>query len=240
MAYEYAWPTSTSLEVEARRMHAEPDGVRAGDAAAAAAVSIFPLAFDTVVMGVVCAYVLPQVLFQALSPTGALLAGLAVFGLAWMAKLLGARVFSALRRRYGGGVSLTAARVLLGGATAAVAVLPLGPNASAIAMILGLRFAQGLAFGGTLDVSAVLRQADRSAWLGPMRLAQGGAFVMAALVAAGLAVAATGLEARDLLDWAWRYPFVLAVPLNVAALFADLRLLTTEFHPSRARLRLVD
>jgi MFS family permease len=240
MAYEYAWPTSTSLEVEARRMHAEPEGVRAGDAAAAAAVSIFPLAFDTVVMGVVCAYVLPQVLFQALSPAGALLAGLAVFGLAWMAKLLGTRFFAVLRRRYGGGVSLTAARVLLGGATASFAVLPLGPNATAIAMILGLRFAQGLAIGGTLDVSAVLRQADRAAWIRPVLLAQAGAWLIAGVAVAVLALVSSRLEARDLMDWAWRYPFVLAVPLNVAALFADLRLLTTEFHPSRARLRLVD
>ena len=48
------------------------------------------------------------------------------------------------------------------------------------------------------------------------------------IIAAGLfAYMLTNLSSLDFLDWGWRYPFYVAFAINVVALFARLRLVTT-------------
>jgi MFS family permease len=129
------------------------------------------------------------------------------------------RLFQEVRRRHGAGVALTAARCLLGGFTVAVAFLPASPGAGAVALLAGCRLLQGVAMGGVSGREQP--RAERTAgWF---------AAGLAGLVAAAAVFAAFGalLERADFLAWGWRYPFILAIPANIAALFADLRLLTT-------------
>ena len=46
MSHDYAWPSSSQLEVEARRMHATPRAGGLADLAPAMVISGLPQAFD--------------------------------------------------------------------------------------------------------------------------------------------------------------------------------------------------
>jgi hypothetical protein len=49
------------------------------------------------------------------------------------------------------------------------------------------------------------------------------------VAAAGLyAILHGALSSADFLGWGWRYPFLMGVPANTVALFAQLRLFTTD------------
>ena len=232
MSHEYAqgWalPSSFGLEVEARRLHATAGPAGLGDVAPAVAVSAFPKAFDAFVCLAAAIVVFPQMLFPGLERSLAVFANLAVCSLAYLTGPLGGLVFRAVDRRHGCGVRLTAARFLLGAATAGVAFLPSG--GLGVLFLVACRLAQGFAMGGVRGQAPALDQLNltREGRLG-LTLARGLA-AAAALVLAGaiFAVFRLGVSATDFLAWGWRYPFLLGVAANIVALFADLRLLATD------------
>lgn len=200
-------------------MHATARAAGPADAALGLTLSGFPQALDGFVWAAAAALVFPSTIFQDLNRSAAILAGIGLWGLAYAARPAGAWLFSEVRGRHGRGVALTAARLLLGGFTVAVAFLPTSPDTGAVVLLAGARLLQGIAMGG---VSA--GRAPRA----------GGAFAWWAAGLAGLiacagvfAAFAAVLERSDFLAWGWRYPFVLAIAGNIGALFADLRLLTS-------------
>ncbi|MCB8828639.1 MFS transporter, partial [Escherichia coli] len=91
------------------------------------------------------------------------------------------------------------------------------------------RIGQGVAQGGTWDGLPALLSlnapANRRGWFAmiPQLGAPIGLFVAAAVFAFLL----TTLKPADFLDWGWRYPFFVAFVINVVALFARLRLIST-------------
>lgn len=232
MSQGYAPPSSLRLELEARRMHAAAPPRGLGDLAPAVALSGFPQAFDVFLGAAAAVLVFPNMLFPTLAPAAAVAAGLAVWSLAYAAAPFGATLFQAVGRRYGDGVRLTAARCLLGGSMAAVGFLPVAPSTAGIALLLlvGCRLAHGLALGGVPDEGAALHAFGRTPqgrlWTGLTRLVGVGLALAAAATIDGILVGA--LSRADFLDWGWRYPFLMAVPANVVALFAQLRLFTTD------------
>jgi MFS family permease len=243
MSQGFVSPSSLRLELEARRMHAAspPQGV--ADLAPAMVLSGFPHTFDLALGALGAVFVFPQVFFAGLAPSLALWAGLAVWSIAYAAGPVGHWIFGVIRTRYGGGVALTASGFLLGASTAAVAFLPGSAQAGGAAVILlGLcRVAQGVAMGGAGEGSP-LRQLRRTPegrlWLGLTRALT--VLLGLAAAAALFAVLSGALSRADFLDWGWRYPFVLGVPINIVALFAQLRLFTTDLaeHPGdRAPVR---
>lgn len=221
MSHQYAPPSSLRLELEAQRMYATARAAPLGETAPALIFSRFPLAFDAFVWAAAAVFVFPHQLFPDIGQTAGVLSGLLLWSLAYAAQPLGRKLFSEVSHRHGRGVGLTAARILLGALTAAFALMTVSPGVSAIALLAGCRLLQGLAMGG-VSTRGVARS-------------EGG---VAIVVLAGLVglVAAGGLfgglravlSPADFLDWGWRYPFVLGVPVNTVALFADLRLLATD------------
>lgn len=242
----YASPSSIRLELEARRLHAAAPPRGLADLAPAVALSGLPQAFDLFVGAYVAVFILPAVILPMLGPQLAIVAALAVGSLAYVAMPVGRWLAAAVQDRFGAGVSITAARVLLGASTAAIAFLPDAAAAGslAIVMLAALRVAQGVGMGALADegrVFADLAGAER-AWARVIRLLP----IVLALIAAAavLGILASSLSHTDMLAWGWRYPFVMAVALNVVALFAQLRLLTTDKSgdaaPRRPMIRLAE
>jgi MFS family permease len=240
MSQGFASPSSVRLELEARRMHAAAPPRGLSDIAPAVALSGFPQAFDAVLGAWAAMLVFPKVLFPGLPGATAVWLGLAIWSLAYAASPLGARLFAAVGDRYGDGVRLTAARVLLGGSMGAVAFLPSFAAAGSLAVVLLVlaRLANGLALGGAADDGPALRAFAHTThgrlWTALTRSLA----LLAGLAAVALLDAVLrGLISRaDFLDWGWRYPFLMAVPANIVALFAQLRLVTTD--PEQPRVRI--
>ena len=134
-------------------------------------------------------------------------------------------------RTYGRGVKLTAALFLLAGSTMLIAILPAYRDVGLFsAWMLGVcRLGQGFAQGGTWDglpsLLALNAPEGRKGWYAmiPQLGAPLGLIVAAGLFAYFVAL----LEPADFLAWGWRYPFFVALAVNVVGLFARLRLVAT-------------
>jgi MFS family permease len=213
-------------------MHAAsaPHGV--AEIAPAMVLCGFPHTFDLALGALGAVLVFPYVFFAGLPPTSALWAGLAIWSLAYAAGPAGHYLFRVVRARYGGGVALTASCFLFGASTAAIAFLPgFGQAGWGAAVLLGLcRLAQGVAMGGAGEGSQALREVRRTpearVWV---RLTRALTVLLGLGAAAAIfAILSGALTRADFLDWGWRYPFLLGVPINIVALFAQLRLFTTD------------
>jgi MFS family permease len=98
-----------------------------------------------------------------------------------------------------------------------------------LALLAMLRFGQGIALGGSWDglpsllaLNAPQHKRGWYAMLGQLGAPTG------FIVAAGLfSFLLANLSSEDFLDWGWRYPFYVAFAINVVALFARLRLVST-------------
>lgn len=241
MSQEYAWPAMRrSREVPART---EPPAEAATGAGGARALSHLPQAFDLCVFGALALTVFPQVLLSALEPGVGVAGAIAVWALAYLVAWPVRAVVVRLEGRWDPRVRLALARVLFAGSTLAVAALPdASHTAWAPLLLIFARIAQGLAIGGLahdrLLVDGTPAEARRhrlQSWI----LAGAVGFTAGAVI---LGVLAVMLQRADLLAWGWRYPFVMALALNMVAGFADLRLEWARRHRSaerRASLRLV-
>jgi MFS family permease len=154
-----------------------------------------------------------------------------IFSFAFIARPIGTALSMAIQRRFGREVKLTIALFLLGSTTAGIAFLP--PYSdwgfNAIIILSLLRIGQGLALGGSWDglpsLLALNAPEDRRGWYA--MLGQLGAPV-GFFIAAGLFwFLISTLDNLDFMDWGWRYPFYVAFAINVVALFARLRLIST-------------
>jgi MFS family permease len=221
MSYEYAWPSSLKLEIEAQRLHAKSSADALGETAPALVLARWPAFFDLFACGLAATLVFPRVFFPTIALPFAVLVGLGVALLPLAVSPAGAMLARAIGRRHGRGVGLTGGQFILGASTTAVAFLPSHAQAGAfaVALLVACRLVQGLSIGaawgssprgsGGWDLSAL------SAGLG-------------LVVAGGLfAVLARVLPAVDFADWGWRYPFAIGFVINIVGLFANLRVLGT-------------
>lgn len=224
MSQEYAWPATW------RREGAHPGEARArradrglGEAAPALVLGGFPQAFDFVACGVVAASVMPQVFFAGLAPAAGLAAGLAVWALAYVAAWLARPAVALIDRHADPRLRLILARVLFAAGTVAIALTPAAREAAwSPLLLIAARLGQGLGLAGLVHprlapqlAAGEERRARRKAW------AVSGAI---ALVVAGMlmGVLATVLQGADFAAWGWRYPFVIALALNISGLVGDL------------------
>ena len=100
---------------------------------------------------------------------------------------------------------------------------------ASIVLLSILRVGQGLALGGSWDglpsLLALNAPPNRRGWYA--MLGQLGAPVGFFIASALFAFLYSSLSTEDFLDWGWRYTFYVAFAINVVALFARLRLVST-------------
>lgn len=187
--------------------------------------------FDFFVYGIASVLVFPKIFFAAPDQLTAMLYSFAIFSLAFVARPIGTLIFMSIGRHYGPTIKLTAALFLLCGSTMAISFLPGYADLGIVAPILlaVFRIGQGLGLGGAWDglpsLLALNAPPHRRGWYS--MIPQLGATV-GFMLASALFIVFTGwLSPEDFLAWGWRFPFFVALALNVVALFARLRLIVT-------------
>ncbi|MDY7575439.1 MFS transporter [Actimicrobium sp. CCI2.3] len=187
--------------------------------------------FDFFVYAMASVLVFPSVFFPFASPLDGALYAFMIFSFAFVARPLGTVLFMEIQRRFGREVKLTLALFILGISTAGIAFLPgyASLGTASIVVLSLLRIGQGIAVGGSWDglpsLLALNAPPERRGWYA--MLGQLGA-PLGFMVAGGLfAYLLSNLTSAEFMDWGWRFPFYAAFAINVVALFARLRLVST-------------
>lgn len=226
-----AQTASHTAERDARAINAGDGHVRPSEIAIGVVIGRTSEFFDFFVYAIASVLVFPALVFPYVDRLTGTFYSFAIFALAFIARPIGSLIFLRVDEVLGRGTKLTIALFLLGGSTASVAFLPgydtIG-NWSAILLAL-FRIGQGIALGGAWDGLASLlalnAPKEKRGWYA--MIPQLGA-PLGLIVASGLfAFFLLSLSMPDFLDWGWRYPFFVAFAINVVALFARLRMVTT-------------
>ena len=231
MTAPIAASTSTGMERDARLVNAREHRIAPGEIAIGVIVGRTSEFFDFFVYAIASVLVFPSLIFPFVDPVTGTLYSFGLFALAFIARPLGSALFMWIDRHHGRGVKLTIALFLLGGSTMAIALLPSYQQVGALsAVLLGLfRFGQGVALGGAWDglpsLLSLNAPRDRRGWYA--MIPQLGAPIGLIIASALFAFFLTSLSAADFLEWGWRYPFFVAFAINVVALFARLRMVST-------------
>lgn len=228
---------ASSAAAEAQKLNTRHTQIAPGEIAVGVVIGRASEYFDFFVYAIASVLVFPSVFFPFADKLEGTLYAFTIFSFAFLARPFGTVAFMAIQRRMGREVKLTAALFLLGFCTAGIAFLPTYEHFgfTAIIMLSGLRIGQGIAVGGSWDglpsLLALNAPKNRRGWYA--MLGQLGA-PTGFIVAAGLfSYLLSEISTADFLDWGWRYPFYVAFAINVVALFARLRLVST---PEYARL----
>ena len=222
---------SADIGTDARRINADHSAISPGEIAVGVVIGRASEYFDFFVFAIASVLVFPSVFFPFADKLTGTLYAFGVFALAFVARPIGTAVSMAIQRRYGREVKLTAALFLLGVSTAGIAFLPtyVQMGSTAIVLLSLLRVGQGLALGGSWDglpsLLALNAPVHRRGWYA--MLGQLGAPVGFMIAAGVFWFLLVEISSVDFLSWGWRYPFYVAFAINVVALFARLRLIST-------------
>ncbi|WP_026354491.1 MFS transporter [Massilia niastensis] len=219
-------PHSGARNINARDSHISP-----GEIAVGVVIGRVSEYFDFFVYAIASVLVFPAVFFPWADRLEATLYSFIVFSFAFIARPLGTVVFMWIQTRFSREIKLTIALFIMGTSTVVISFLPTyGQIGAASIVVLSLmRIGQGVAQGGSWDglpsLLALNAPQNKRGWyamLGQLSAPIG------FLIAAGLfAYLLTNLSSDDFLVWGWRYPFFCAFAINVVALFARLRLVST-------------
>lgn len=186
---------------------------------ATAAVSVFPLLF-----------------FPKGEGSAALLASMATFGVAFVARPIGSILFGHFGDRAGRKATLVGALLLMGLATFAIGLLPayyqIGLLAPALLTVL--RFCQGLGLGGEWSGAALLaaetaepgKRAQAAMWpqLGaPFGFLLANGFFLVLTIAFEFRSGSAEISDHFLV-WGWRIPFLMSIVLVVIGLYVRMKL----------------
>ncbi|MDB5701865.1 MAG: arabinose transporter permease [Sphingomonadales bacterium] len=222
---------SQAAERDGRAINARHGDIAPSEIAIGVVIGRTSEFFDFFVYAIASVLVFPALIFPYVDRLTGTFYSFAIFALAFVARPIGSLIFLGLDETLGRGTKLTIALFLLGGSTAAVAFLP-GYETIGIwsAVLLAVfRIGQGIALGGQWDglssLLALNAPENKRGWYA--MLPQLGA-PLGLIVASGLfAFFVSTLSTADFLEWGWRYPFFVAFAINVVALFARLRMVTT-------------
>lgn len=188
----------------------------------ASVVGSFVEWFEFSVYGYLAA-VLGKVFFASTSPTMQVTASWAAFAIAFFARPIGGIFFGSLGDRYGRKRVLTITIIMMAIATFLIGVLP-GYATIGIAaplLLIVLRLMQGLSAGGEASGAAIFvaeycRDRNRTLLTSWVEVGCMAGFFFGASVSAILTVF---FSAEQILDWAWRIPFLIALPLGAIGLY---------------------
>lgn len=195
--------------------------------------------YDFYIYATAAVAVFPHLFFPKGNPTAALLASLATFGLAFVARPLGSILFGHFGDRIGRKTTLIGSLLTMGIATFVIGLLPTYHQVGVLApaLLALLRFSQGLALGGEWSGAALLAtetaKPGKRGWAA-MWPQLGAPFGF--LLANGMFLALVfwlGHNNTDpdldgaFLIWGWRVPFLLSVVMVAIGLYVRLRLTET-------------
>lgn len=187
--------------------------------------------YDFYVYATAAALVFGPLFFPSDSSSAQLLFSLMSFGLAFVARPVGAIAFGHFGDRLGRKSTLVASLLLMGGSTLLIGFLPTYQMVGWVAPLLLciLRFGQGFALGGEWGGAALLavenapkgweaRFASAPQYGAPLGfIACNGLFLLLGL----------GMTEAEFVSWGWRIPFVLSAVLVVVGLWVRLRIAET-------------
>jgi MFS family permease len=215
----------------ARNINARDGEIHPGEIAVGVVIGRASEYFDFFVYAIASVLVFPAVFFPFADRLDGTLYAFAIFAFAFIARPIGTVVFMAIQQRFSREIKLTIALFLLGTSTVCIAFLPTYSHLgmASIVLLSVLRVGQGVAQGGSWDglpsLLALNAPENKRGWYA--MLGQLGAPV-GFIIAAGLfSYLMSNLSSDDFLVWGWRYPFFVAFAINVVALFARLRLVST-------------
>lgn len=187
--------------------------------------------YDFYIYAMAVALVIGQVFFPASDPAAQSLNAFLTFGLAFIARPVGAVVFGHFGDKIGRKTTLAASLLLMGISTLFIGLLPsydvLGTWAPFALCIL--RFGQGLGLGGEWGGAALLATehapAGERAWFGMFpQLGPSVGFLFATLSFLGLALFLTEEQFKT---WGWRLPFIASALLVAVGLYVRFKLIET-------------
>jgi metabolite-proton symporter len=189
--------------------------------------------YDFYVYATAAVLVFPQLFFPNQNETTQLLSSFAVFGVAFVARPLGSIVFGHFGDKFGRKGTLVASLLTMGIATFLIGCLPTalvpGWGFWAPALLVVMRFAQGLALGGEWSGAALLATenapANKRAIYGTFpQLGAPIGFIIANVI---FLVFSYALSPADFQSWGWRVPFLLSAVMVIIGLYVRLKLIET-------------
>ena len=183
--------------------------------------------YDFFLYGILAA-LLGKLFFPADNPTAATLASLAAFGAGFGVRPLGALLFGWFGDRVGRKYTFLVTITLMGGATAAIGLLPTYASAGlwAPALLVTLRLLQGLALGGEYGGAAIY-VAEHAP---PGKRGQYTSWIQVSVVGGFLLCLVTVLACRNALTpeqfdaWGWRIPFLASLVMLAISLYIRMKL----------------
>ena len=187
--------------------------------------------FDFYIYATAAVLVFPKMFFPKSDPASAMLASLATFGIAFIARPFGSALFGHFGDRVGRKTTLVAALLTMGLSTFAIGVLPTYATIGVAApLLLALcRFGQGLGLGGEWGGAVLLAVENappgKRAWYG--MFPQLGAPI-GFLISGGVFLALTKwLTDARFFAIGWRIPFIASSALVLVGLYVRLAITET-------------
>jgi MHS family proline/betaine transporter-like MFS transporter len=178
--------------------------------------------YDFGIYGYMATFV-AMLFFVSEDPTAALMGTFAAFAVAFFMRVPGGIFFGHIGDRYGRKRALSWTILLMVLATAAIGVLPnyytLGVWATTLLVLC--RCVQGFAAGGELGgANAFVAESAPARWRATQTSLVNSGTYFGSLFASLVALAfTTAFTEQQMLDWAWRLPFLLSLPIGVIGLY---------------------
>ena len=187
--------------------------------------------YDFYIYAMAAALVIGKVFFPASDPMTQSLNAFLTFGIAFIARPVGAVVFGHFGDTVGRKTTLAASLLLMGISTLLIGLLP-GYDTLGIwapIMLCILRFGQGLGLGGEWGGAALLATehapTDKRAWFG--MFPQLGPSVGFFLATASFLALSLCLSEVEFQAWGWRLPFIASAILVMVGLYVRFKLTET-------------
>jgi MFS family permease len=182
--------------------------------------------YDFAIFGAFAATLFPKLFFHQMGEAAGLLASFATFGVAFVARPVGAVVLGHLGDRFGRKPVLFATLILMGGSSILIGVLPTGQGIEIAVLLVALRCLQGFSLGGESSGSQLLAMEhcdrERRGLFGAIIMA--GSPVSQVLSSLTIVVLTATLTTEQFESWGWRIPFLGSVVIVGVAFFIRRRL----------------
>jgi len=195
--------------------------------------------FDFYIYATAAVLVFPRLFFPASDPASAVLASLATFGIAFLARPVGSALFGHFGDRIGRKATLVAALLTMGVSTVVIGALP-GYDTIGVAapILLALcRFGQGLGLGGEWGGAVLLAVENappgRRAWYG--MFPQLGAPIGFLISGSVFLALSEWLTDDQFFAFGWRIPFLSSAALVAVGLYVRLTITETPVFQAAGR-----